>query len=340
MKVNQNIEKKQKDLTDEEKIRNIYLNLGIKFSYNRDYLYSDWWKSKEIYEKSIMQEVLENADSSNKIEAICKQMATSLAEAINHIPRETTQEKIVAKIVGYRLDEERHIGTLVTIGQKSYYLDLYKDLYKIQRGMKTSYFAPSKEILNEIKQMYPSIQEDVDGIEFDTIDEEQLKQMDIKLGYLKYGLYIDDVIETLKKEMKDEQNLREYIKDYDKIKDKEERSKVILKWKIEYMFRYLKNEFLEDNIGMEEKSKLYRKIYYSLLTNEEIKNSRIYDSDIHYKDKNGKRKQGSIYEIDIYEEKIYYIYDEEQKGFVPISREELQRRREDNSLSFDNYCVR
>lgn len=337
MKVNKNIEKEQKDLTDEEKIRNIYLNLGNKFAYDRDYLYSDWERSKEIYQKVIMPDILKNTNSSNKIKATCRQMAVSLAEEINNIPKETTQEEIVAKIVGYRPDQEMHVGTLVKIGQKNYYLDLYKDLYKIQRGMRTEYFASSKEKIEKIKKMYPSVDEDLKKIEFDTIDKEQLKQMDIKLGYVKYGLYFDDVIETLKKEMKDEKNLREYVKDYDKIKDKDERNKIILKWKIEYIFRYLKNNFLEENMGMQEISKLYRKIYYSLLTEEELDSSILRSYDTHYKDKNGKRKQSSVYEINIYGENIYYIYDEEQKGFVSTSREKLEKRRDDNSLCFDTY---
>ena len=335
MKVNQNKEGKQKDLTDEEKIRNIYLNMGNKFSYDRDYMYSDWSKSKEIYEKTIMPGVLEKSDSSNKIKVTCRQMAISLAEAINHIPKETTQEKIVAKIVGYRPDEEMHVGTIVRIGQKNYYLDLYKDLYKIQRGMKTKYFAPSKVKLDKIKYQYPSVREDIEGIEFETIEEEKLKQMDIKAGYVKYGLYTDDVIETLKKEMKEERNLREYIKDYDKINSKEERNKIILKWKIEYIFRYLRNGFLEDNMGMEETNKLYRKIYYSVLTKEEKESSILCSLDIHYKDKNGKIKQGFIYKIYIKGEEMYYIYEEEQKGFVPISREELDKRKKDNELFYD-----
>ncbi len=339
MKANYN-QNEEKGLTDEEKIRKIYFNLGNKFSYDRDYLYSDWKKSKEIYERTIMPGVLENIAPSNKMKVTCKQMAISLVEAINHIPEDTTQEKIVAKAVGYRPDEEMHVGTLVTIGQKKYYLDLYKDLYRIQRGMRTKYFAPSNEKLEKIKEQYPSVKEDIEGIEFETIEEEKLKQMDIKLGYVKYGLYMDDVIETLKKEMQEEQNLKEYIEDYDKIKNKEERNRIILKWKIDYIFKYLKNGFLEDDIGMEETSKLYRKIYYSLLTKEERESSILCTLDAHYKDKKGKWRQGCVYKIYVKGEEIYYIYEEEQKGFVSISREELEEKRKNNNLSYDSSFER
>ena len=67
--------------------------------------------------------------SPNKIKVTCKQIADNLVRNINNIPKNWTKEKIVAKTVGYRKNEEMHVGTLVTIGKKNYYLDLYKDLY-------------------------------------------------------------------------------------------------------------------------------------------------------------------------------------------------------------------
>lgn len=325
-------------LTDEEIVRNIYLTLGNKFSYDRDYLYSNNWNgSKEIYEKTIMPGLLENIKSPDKIKVICKQIADSLVEAINNIPKELTQEKIRAKTVGYRKDEEMHVGTLVTIGKKNYYLDLYKDLYRIQRGMQTKYFAPSEENLEKIKQQYSSVREDIEGIEFKTIDEEQLRQMDFKTGNLKYGLYIDDIIETMRKEMQEEENLREYIEEYDKINSKEERNKIIFKWKIGFIFKYMKNEFLEKDIGISEIDKLYKKIYYSLLTEEEKQSSILCSIDIHNKDEDGNKKEGIIYKIYIKGEELNYIYEDGQNGFTPISKKELDERRKKGTLLFDSF---
>ncbi|MGN1297962.1 MAG: hypothetical protein ACI4VH_06080 [Clostridia bacterium] len=327
-----------KGLTDEEMVRKLYVTLGNKFSYDRDYIYSnDWNRNKEIYEKPILPGVLENIKSPNKIKVTCKQMADSLVEAINKIPEELTQEKIKAKAVGYRQDEEMHIGTLVTIGKKNYYLDLYKDLYRIQRGMKTRYFAPSKENLEKIKQQYSSVREDIEGIELKTIDEEQLRQMDLKNGYLKYGLYMDDAIETMRKEMQEEENLRKYIENYDKINNKEERNKIIFKWKIEFIFRYMKNEVLEKDIGISEIDKFYKKIYYSLLTEEEKQISILSSIDIHNKDEYGNKTEGILYKIYIRGEELNYIYEDRQKGFVPISKEEIKERRDNKSLLYDSF---
>lgn len=324
-------------LTDEEIVRNIYVTLGNKFSYDRDYLYSnDWNESKEIYEKTIMPGVLENIKSPNKIKVTCKQIADILVETINKIPKDLTQEKIIAKTVGYRKDEEMHVGTLVTIGKKNYYLDLYKDLYRIQRGMQTKYFAPTEENLENIKQQYSSVREDIEGIEFKSIEEEQLRQMDYKSGNLKYGLYIDDVIETMREEMQEEENLREYIEDYDKINSKEERNKIILKWKIEFIFKYIKNEFLEKNIGISEIDKFYKKIYYSLLTKEEKAESILCSIDIHNKDRGGNKKGGILYKIYIKGEELNYIYEDGQKGFTPISKKEVDERRKKGTLLYDS----
>lgn len=323
-------------LTDEEIVRNIYLTLGNKFSYDRDYIYSnDWNRSKEIYEKTIMPGVIENIKSPNKIKVTCKQIAYSLVETINKIPKELTQEKIMAKTVGYRKDEEMHVGTLVTIGKKNYYLDLYKDLYRIQIGMQTKYFAPSEENLKIVKQKYSSVKEDIEGIEFETIDKEQLRQMDLKNGYLKYGLYIDDVIEMMRKEMQDEEVLKEYIENYDKINNKEERNRIIFKWKIEFIFKYMQNQFSEKDIGISEIEKLYRKIYYSLLTEEEKQSSILCSIDIHNKDEDGNKKEGIIYKIYIKGEELNYIYEDGQNGFTLISKKELDERRKKGTLLYD-----
>lgn len=326
-----------KGLTDEEIVRNIYLTLGNKFSYDRDYLYSDWNKSAEIYERPIMPGVLESIKSQKKIKVLCKQIADSLVEAINKIPEELTQEKIIAKAVGYRKNEEMHVGTILTIGEKNYYLDLYKDLYRIQREMKTRYFAPSKENLEKIKQQYSSVREDIEGIELKTIEEEQLRQMDLRNGYLKYGLYMDDAIETMRKEMQDEENLKTYIENYDNIKNKEERNKIIFKWKIEFIFKYMKNEFLEKDIGISEIDKFYKRIYYSLLTEEEKQTSILTSIDIHNKDEYGNKTEGILYKIYIRGEELNYIYEDGQKGFTSISKKELDERRKKGTLLYDGY---
>ena len=323
------------EFKDEEIIRKVYISLGKKFSYNRDYIYN-FSQSEEIYEKPIMLGVLEKLKSPNKIKVTCKQIADSLARNINNIPENSTKEKILAKTVGYRKNEEMHVGTLVTIGKKNYYLDLYKDLYRIQRGMQTKYFAPLEENLEKIKQQYPSVRIDIECIKLESINENQLRKMDLKNGDLEYGVYIDDAIEMMKNEMKEE-NLREYVKDYNNINSKEERNKIILKWKIEYIFKYIKNELLESNIGISEIDKVYKKIYYSLLTKEEKASSMLCSIDIHTKDEEENKKEGIIFKIYINGEELNYIYENGKSGFTKISKEELDEKSKKGILLYDGF---
>ena len=323
------------EFKDEEIIRKIYISLGKKFSYNRDYIYN-FSQSEEIYEKTIMPGVLEKLKSPNKIKVTCKQIADSLARNINNIPENSTKEKILAKPVGYRKNEEMHVGTLVTIGKKNYYLDLYKDLYRIQRGMQTKYFAPLEENLEKIKQQYPSVRIDIECIKLESINENQLRKMDLKNGDLEYGVYVDDAIEMMKNEMKEE-NLKEYVKDYNNINSKEERNKIILKWKIEYIFKYIKNELLESNIGISEIDKVYKKIYYSLLTKEEKASSMLCSIDIHTKDEEENKKEGIIFKIYINGEELNYIYESGKDGFTKISKEELEEKSKKGILSYDGF---
>ena len=324
-----------KDLTDIEKVRYIYLKLGEKFAYLREYLYLPERIAVDVYEDPLNVEMIESGNYQNKIKTTCVQMANVFVEAINKIPKEMCNETILAKTVGYRKEEERHVAELVNIGDKSYFFDFYRDIYKIQKGLKTNHFAPSNETLDEIKSKYETIASDLEGINCVTISEKEIEDMDRKLNYSFKGIYMDDVFSRLREEMQKEENWKEYIPEYENIKDEETRKDIIAKWKIDYMFKYLKNNPLEENkMEILELGKFYKKMYHSVLTEEEQNRFKLESHSIYTKRENIRKEESVLYEIKSPKETIYYIYNNEEKGVEKISKKELRKRNEENKLDF------
>ena len=203
------INKKPKNLSDIEKVRYIYLNCGELFAYDRDYIYSGLGEtSQEIYERSFVWPSTNSSkfqEEQGRIKVTCNQIVDGLNSAINTMANMIeTDENIYARKIGYVNGEQYHVATLVDIGDNTYFLDLNNELYKIQKGMKTKYFAPSKEILEREKMEHSSIREQLKGIECKSLEEDELVTMDKKCGYNKNGIYVDDAIDYLKKEMQDE----------------------------------------------------------------------------------------------------------------------------------------
>ena len=72
-------------------------------------------------------------------------------------------------------------------------------MYRIQKGMKTKYFAPEQEIIDKLE--FYNLKKEIKDIKLEAFSKEKLERIDRKIGYLKYGIYTDDVILKLKEEM-------------------------------------------------------------------------------------------------------------------------------------------
>ncbi len=303
------------NLSDLEKVRYIYIEIGKIFSYNRDFLYvSNYRILDDIYSDTITINMIENGNYQNKINSICKQTAEIEANTINLL-----NGNITARIVGYNKEEQDHVAVVATIDGKDYFLDISPDLYKIQKGMKPKGFAKSSQAL--------------DGTTCEIISDEELTRIDEKIGYCKNGMYLDEVLEMLKTEMMDENNLREYMQEYTRGKD-ESKEEFLYRFKIDFIFKYLKNNILEENkMGIFEIIKYYETIFKRILTEQEKKYKRK-RFDIYLKDDNQIRKESILYKIIIGDREIYYIYDDDKRSFVPIDREELKRLGENGNIEY------
>lgn len=309
------------NLSNIEKVRYIYLQIGKIFSYEREYLYTqDFRVANDMYNDVITISMINNRNYQNKIVSTCKQTAEVECDVINSL----REKNICAKIVGYDPIEEKHVAVIVTIDDKNYYLDINADLYKIQKGMRTVGFAKSSIA--------------VDRTECDTISSEDLEKIDKKLGYCKYGIYTDDVIDMLRKEMSDEENLKEYIREYiENPYEGEVKEDIIYRFKIDFIFNYLKNNLPEEEkMKSIEISKYYHALFKRLLTEEERKNNKIGEYDIYLKNDKQERKESIIYIIKMRNIKLYYLYKDEERGFVQTNFDTVRQMCENGQIEFLN----
>ena len=310
--INKILQDMPENLTDIEKVRYIYLSIGDLFSYDRNYTYLG--KEREIlaaYSKIFTISSMEERNYSNKIRAVCTQMGAIESETIN----EMHNVNIKARTLGYNEYEEGHVAVVVNIDGKNYYLDITLDLYRIQKGMKTKGFAKASEAL--------------DGTECETISDEALKEMDEKIGYCQYGMYMDDVIEMIRKEMQDEHIWDKYIQQYDKSQG-ETKEDIICRCKIDFIFKYMKNNMSEkDKMDMVELNKYYRKL------SKEKSNMCVGEFDVFFIDDNGKKEDSELYEIRINNRKFYYLYKDNERGFVETSVNEITSMIENKKMK---YC--
>ncbi len=325
-KVEEIIEKMPEDLSDIEKVRYMYLNCGDSFTYDRDYIYLGMnEKSKETYEKEFIWPDINNNESEERIKAICTQIVDGINSAINTMANKVkTDEKINARKVGYVDGEQYHVATLVDIGKDTYFLDLYKDLYRIQRGMKTKYFAPSESVLEQEKSKHKSLKEQLEGVDCKSLSDDEIMQMDKKCGYNKNGIYIEDAIKYLKEEMQDEENLKQYVNE-----DGTNREEAILKWKLDYICKYLINNKQENSLDINELQKYFIKLYYSILTEEEQRKNMLIPIDIHLDG-----EQSVLFNIYTSMGHMFYIYKGKDIGIERVSDEELKELRE-NHIKYD-----
>lgn len=316
--INKILQYMPKNLTNIEKVRYIYLSIGDLFAYDRDYMYLG--REREIlaaYSENLTISSIEKRNYSNKIRAICTQIGAIESEAINKM----NNVNIKARTVGYDEDLEGHVAVIVNIDGKNYYLDITLDLYKIQKGMKTKGFAKASEAL--------------DGTECETISDEALKEIDEKIGYCKNGMYMDDVIEKIRKEMQDERIWDKYIQQYNKSKG-EKKEDIICKCKIDFIFKYMKNNTLEkDKMDIIELNKYYQKLFSSLLTAKEKSNMCVGKFDVFFVYDNGEKEDSKLYEIRINNRKFYYLYKDNERGFVETSVNEIISMIENKKIK---YC--
>ena len=128
------------EISEEELIRHVYMDLGMRFSFNPNYLpFGNSKTRKEIYNRSRSEEDLNECMENNII--ICKSVAYILEKVL----------KSLGVDIETVIDEGRknlpHIYNIIhpKDGGESYSIDLQEDMYRIQAHYFSKNFGLSLE---------------------------------------------------------------------------------------------------------------------------------------------------------------------------------------------------
>lgn len=148
--------------------------------------------SQPINERDLKQAI---NNRSNNIPTVCK----PLCEMVVKILRDN---EIEADTVSCDTDIFKHTDVLITTKNgKKYIINYLEDMENIQSGMKTPDFASKAYYERRYKKFENGLTTDgksLKGIAF--LTNEQLQKIDNNLDYTKYDMYMNDVIEQIKKE--------------------------------------------------------------------------------------------------------------------------------------------
>ena len=143
--------------------------------------------------KEMTEQILKTKNGN--IEIVCKPLCDMAAEILQ-------ENGINAQTVSCDTDMFRHTDVLITTKRgKKYIINYLEDIENIQTGMKTPYFASKGYYERRYKKFENGFTTDGKSLEnIDFIDEEILDKIDTNLGYKKYNMYMNTVIQQIKEE--------------------------------------------------------------------------------------------------------------------------------------------
>lgn len=287
-------EKEKQKLTDDEieiaKARKLeililpYLKRNINFFYAG----ANIPKKAKAYHKPLDAKDLEETLEKRKeaIATVCMPLCKMVAEILK-------ENGINAEPITCDTDMFRHTDVLITTKTgKKYIINYLEDMENIQTGMKTPDFASQKYYERRYKKFENGQTPDGKNLEnISFLSEDELGKIDEQLGYKKYGMYMDQVIEQIQSEFKDYRNImaeNEYINEIFGIEQsltEEEKNKIrekiqkkyaemsddeILEGKLDWIFNYF-------NERMDISGHTDFVMYYSRLLLKQVLSSEEYD---------------------------------------------------------------
>lgn len=143
--------------------------------------------------KYITEQILR--DKQGSIPTVCKPLCDMLTEILQ-------ENGINAQTVSCDTDIFKHTDVLITTKSgKKYIINYLEDMDNIQTGMKTPDFASKGYYERRYKKFENGLTTDGKSLEnIDFTDEEILDKIDNNLGYKKYNMYMNTVIQQIKEE--------------------------------------------------------------------------------------------------------------------------------------------
>lgn len=263
-------------------------------------------KAYKMKQNKVDLERIINEGNTEKISTVCKPLCEMVAEILQN-------NGIKAETVSCDTDMFKHTDVLIETKEgRKYIINYLEDMESIQTGMKTPDFASKQYYERRYKKFENGLTidgKDLQGISF--LSEEDLDRIDDTLGYKKYNMYMNEVIQQIKTEFKNfkdimlENEIANIEKDIKTKPTEEQIKKVIyqkyknmtekeeLEGKLDWIFNYF-NDRLDIN-GHTDFVMYYSKLLLKeILSKEEYAKLTRYDG---FVNKNNISKSGKIRKI-------------------------------------------
>lgn len=325
------------DLSNLEKAYYVYTELGKVVSENPEFVFTDRAGKEAHY----------NDQMDTEFYGICKSISELYVSVLKD-KRIGIEAELVKKSPESPIT---HVDTVLKVDGKYYIANLISDLSKIKSSRRIDSFGAGLERFDRNPKMKEDYEEFVKKLEkrfgkFATLTREQREEMDAKLGYSylplvskdesnelsNRGLYTEDVIELLRKDMQNPESFKKYVL-HDKDVPKEEH----LKYKLKYIFDNI-NKYTDYTADMNylENIRYYIYVAKKLLPSDELNRINTYVATID----DDKRNVVSIFKVSPNEKdglNDYFMYSKEDKKYNEVSQMEMNDFL--NSLSGRNVKI-
>lgn len=325
------------DLSNLEKAYYVYTELGKVVSENPEFVFTDRAGKEAHY----------NDQMDTEFYGICKSISELYVSVLKD-KRIGIEAELVKKSPESPIT---HVDTVLKVDGKYYIANLISDLSKIKSSRRIDSFGAGLERFDRNPKMKEDYEEFVKKLEkrfgkFATLTREQREEMDAKLGYSylpqvskdesnelsNRGLYTEDVIELLRKDMQNPESFKKYVL-HDKDVPKEEH----LKYKLKYIFDNI-NKYTDYTADMNylENIRYYIYVAKKLLHSDELNRINTYVATID----DDKRNVVSIFKVSPNEKdglNDYFMYSKEDKKYNEVSQIEMNDFL--NSLSGRNVKI-
>ena len=228
-----------KEVTEIEKVRFLYLELGKMLHYDINMRTSDGKKFDKLYSEDVdCNNITKNSYTCVQISKIFSSLLIKAGIYARAVKDESAEDD----------DWTPHMYTKVYLEDCCFAVDLMRDLPYIQTNRKTRYFP---------------IPQTVQGVK---LDDDVLYEMDKKNGYLNYGQYMDYFIDMVR----DDMNNSESMEDFAKFQEGEFSENLISRYKFKFISKFI---HLKD-LGFVEGNGFLSDLYEKFFSLEERKNIR------------------------------------------------------------------
>lgn len=325
------------DLSNLEKAYYVYTELGKVVSENPEFVFTDRAGKETHY----------NDQMDTEFYGICKSISELYVSVLKD-KRIGIEAELVKKSPQSPIT---HIDTVLKVDGKYYIANLISDLSKIKSSRRIDSFGAGLERFDRNPKMKEDYEEFVKKLEkrfgkFATLTREQREEMDAKLGYSylpqvskdesnelsNRGLYTEDVIELLRKDMQNPESFKKYV-----LHDKDVPKKEHLKYKLKYILDNI-NKYTDYTADMNylENIRYYIYVAKKLLPSDELNRINTYVATID----DDKRNVVSIFKVSPNEKdglNDYFMYSKEDKKYNEVSQIEMNDFL--NSLSGRNVKI-